>query len=68
MLVRGRVAALLELAVGFHPDLTGRENVELNGSILAFRGVSSVSRWTGSLNLPNWNALSMSRCATILRE
>ena len=32
--VQGRVAALLELGAGFHPDLTGRENVALNGSIL----------------------------------
>lgn len=31
---RGRVAALLELGAGFHPDLTGRENVYLNASIL----------------------------------
>ena len=32
--VRGRVAPLLELGAGFHHDLTGRENVELNGVIL----------------------------------
>jgi ABC-type polysaccharide/polyol phosphate transport system ATPase subunit len=32
--VRGRVAALLELGAGFHSDLSGRENIALNGSIL----------------------------------
>jgi lipopolysaccharide transport system ATP-binding protein len=32
--MRGRVSALIEIAAGFHPDLTGRENVFLNGAIL----------------------------------
>lgn len=32
--MRGRVASLLEVGTGFHPDLTGRENIFLNGAIL----------------------------------
>jgi lipopolysaccharide transport system ATP-binding protein len=32
--VKGRVSSLIELGAGFHPDLTGRENVYLNGTIL----------------------------------
>lgn len=35
ILRRGRMAALLELGAGFHPDLTGRENVYLNASLLS---------------------------------
>ena len=35
--VTGRVAALIELGAGFHPDLTGRENVYLYGSIMGLR-------------------------------
>lgn len=34
IVVNGRVSALIELGAGFHPDLTGRENVYLSGSIL----------------------------------
>ena len=35
--LRGRVGSLLEVGTGFHPDLTGRENIFLNGSILGLR-------------------------------
>jgi lipopolysaccharide transport system ATP-binding protein len=34
LLLRGRVASLLEVGTGFHPELTGRENIFLNGAVL----------------------------------
>ncbi len=37
IVTRGRMAALIELGAGFHPDLTGRENVYLNGTILGLK-------------------------------
>jgi len=35
--IRGRLAALIEVGSGFHPELTGRENVFLSGTILGLR-------------------------------
>src|SRR3954452_622813 len=42
--LRGRLASLLEVGTGFHPDLTGRENIYLNGSILGMSRVEIRSK------------------------
>lgn len=43
--VNGRVSALLELGAGFHPDLTGTENIFLNGSIMGLTRAEIRSRY-----------------------
>jgi lipopolysaccharide transport system ATP-binding protein len=43
--LRGRVASLLEVGTGFHPELTGRENVFLNGAILGMRRAEIKARF-----------------------
>lgn len=42
--VKGRIAALLEVGTGFHPDLSGRENIFLNGAILGMTKVEIKSK------------------------
>jgi lipopolysaccharide transport system ATP-binding protein len=42
--VKGRVASLLEVGTGFHPELTGRENIFLNGAILGMRKSEILSK------------------------
>jgi lipopolysaccharide transport system ATP-binding protein len=43
--INGRIASLLEIGTGFHPDLSGRENVFLNGAILGMRKKEIVARF-----------------------
>ncbi|WP_298944735.1 ABC transporter ATP-binding protein [uncultured Microbacterium sp.] len=45
ILTRGRMAALLELGAGFHPDLSGRENVYLNASIMGMTRSETTARF-----------------------
>jgi lipopolysaccharide transport system ATP-binding protein len=45
VVLRGRVASLLEVGTGFHPDLTGRENIYLNGAILGMTRSEIKSRF-----------------------
>lgn len=43
--IRGRLASLLEVGTGFHPELTGRENIFLNGAILGMKKSEIVSQF-----------------------
>jgi lipopolysaccharide transport system ATP-binding protein len=43
--IRGRLASLLEVGTGFHPELTGRENVFLNGVMLGMRRAEILSKF-----------------------
>ena len=45
MKIKGRIASLLEVGTGFHPELTGRENIFLNGAILGMRKAEIIKKF-----------------------
>ncbi len=47
---RGRIASLLEVGTGFHPELTGRENIFLNGSLLGMRKKEILNKFDEIVN------------------
>lgn len=65
--VKGRVASLLEVGTGFHPELTGRENIFLNGAILGMRKKKLPVSWMRSLILPVWTVTWTRPLNAILR-
>ena len=48
--IRGRVGSLLEVGTGFHPELTGRENIYLNGAILGMSHREVVHKFDAIVN------------------
>ena len=59
--VNGRLSALIEVAAGFHPDLTGRENVYLNGSILGMKNAEIKQKFDRSWISPRSRPSSIRR-------
>ncbi len=49
-IIRGRVGSLLEVGTGFHPELTGRENIYLNGSILGLKKAEITKQFEAIVN------------------
>jgi len=53
IIIRGRVGSLLEVGTGFHPELTGRENIFLNGAILGMKKAEIVKKFDEIVSFAN---------------
>ncbi len=53
IICRGRIASLLEVGTGFHPELSGRENIYMNGSILGMRKSEIDNHFDAIVNFSN---------------
>ena len=54
---KGRIASLLEVGTGFHPEMTGRENIYLNGAILGMTKRKLPLNWMKLLNFQGVNGM-----------
>ena len=67
VVVYGKIAPLLELGAGFHPELSGRENVFLNGALLGYGQDAMEAVFDDIVEFSELNNLSTHRSAPILQ-